>query len=158
MLALYGRPHSWNWLLMFHVISAFTLLAAALVVTCASVAARRSAARPEATLLLRQIALRANLFLAVPAFLGLHIFGMVLADKEYPKGTKTPGWLDAGFGLTDLFGIVGIVILSLLQWWALRRTRAGKPGWQGTVSGWLAPASFALLLVVLFLMAGKPGQ
>jgi hypothetical protein len=64
MLALYGRPHSWNWLLMFHVISAFTLLAAALVVTCASVAALRCAARPEATLRRRQIARRADRFRA----------------------------------------------------------------------------------------------
>jgi hypothetical protein len=156
MLAIYGRPTDWNWLLMFHIMSAFALIGAALVVTSASVYALRSS--PEASLMLRRLALRANLFFVLPAFIAVHLFGQILADREFPSGVKSPGWLDAGFGLTDAFGIFGIIVLSLIQWWALRKARTGPVGWQGAVATWLAPATFALLLVVLFVMAGKPGS
>jgi hypothetical protein len=157
MLAIYGRPTDWNWLLMFHVMSAFALIGAALVVTSASVYALRRGS-PEASLMLRRLALRVNLFFALPAFIAVHLFGQILADREFPSGVKSPGWLDAGFGLTDAFGIFGIIVLSLIQWWALRKARKGPAGWQGTVASGLAPASFALLLVVLFVMSGKPGS
>ena len=159
MLAIYGRPADWNWLLMFHVISALLLVSAALVVTTASLYALRRTTTPEATLLLRRLALRTNLFFAIPAFLAVHIFGQVLADREFPKGTESPGWLDTGFLLTDVFGVVAIIILSLLQWWVLRRARSGSlKGWQARIATWLSPVVFTLLLVVLFLMAGKPGS
>lgn len=159
MLAIYGRPADWNWLLMFHVISALLLVSAALVVTTASLYALRRTTATEATLLLRRLALRTNLFLAIPAFLAVHIFGQVLADREFPKGTESPGWLDTGFLLTDVFGVVAIIILSLLQWWVLRRARSGAvAGWQAQAASWLAPAGLGMLLVVLFVMAGKPGQ
>ncbi len=156
-LAAFGRPSSWNWLLMFHLFSAFVLVAGFLVVATASVLALRS--RGDASLLLRRIALRTNLMVVIPGFVGTHIFGMILGDREYPKGAKTPGWLDAAFGLTDLFGIVWIILLSLLQWWVLRRARKDKAGgWQAQVASWVPPLGLALLGAIVFVMAGKPGS
>jgi hypothetical protein len=158
MIGAYGRPHTWSWLLTFHVISAVVLVGAAITVAILSVAAIRQTDAARVTLL-RRLALRTTLLLGIPAFLGAHIFGMILADKEYPSGTKSPGWLDAGFGITDAFGVFGIIVLGLLQWWVLRRSRSGKThGWQAQLATWLSPATMAVLFVVLFVMAGKPGQ
>jgi hypothetical protein len=158
VIAAFARPHSWLWLLTFHIAFALLLVGAALTVAVVSVAALRQADAPL-VVDLRRIALRTNLFLTLPAFVGVHIFGMILADREYPSGTKSPGWLDAGFSITDAFGVFGIIVLSLLQWWVLRRARAGQlRGWQAQLTSWLSPATILLLLVVLFVMAGKPGQ
>src|SRR5204863_3756777 len=145
-------------LLTFHLIGAFVLVGGVLTVAILSVAALRQAA-PERVALLRSLALRTNLLLVLPAFVAVHIFGMVLADREFPSGTKSPGWLDAGFGITDGAGVIGIVLLSLLQWWVLRRARAGAlRGWPAQTASYLSPAVLAAFLVVLFLMAGKPGS
>ncbi len=148
---------SWNWLLMFHLFSAFILVAGFLVVTAASVLALRAPGKPG--ILLRRVALRTNLMVVIPGFVGAHIFGMILGDREFPKGEKSPGWLDAAFGLTDLFGIVWIILLSLLQWWVLRRARGGAAGgWQAQVASWIPPLGLALLGAIVFVMAGKPGS
>jgi hypothetical protein len=56
----------------------------------------------------------------------VHVFGDLLANREYAHGQ--PDWLDIGFAITDIDVIVGGVILTLLQFWVLRRTRAGGPG------------------------------
>lgn len=160
MLAVYGygRPDTWNWLLMFHVLSALVLVAGAFLVTTASLYALR-AGTPERVLLLRRLALRTNLFLAIPAFVGAYVLGIALADKEFPDDAEEPDWLGIGFGLTDLYGIVGIILLSLLQWWVVRRARRGDlRGWQAQLASWLAPVGLALLLVVLFAMSAKPGS
>jgi NADH:ubiquinone oxidoreductase subunit 6 (subunit J) len=156
MLALYGRPHTWLWLLTFHVISAFILVGAAITVAIFSIAALRQTDTGRVTEL-RRLALRTTLIVAIPAFIGAHLFGQILAGKEFPKGTKTPGWLDTGFVVTDAFGVFGIVVLGLLQWWVLRRAKAGTiGGWQAKVATWLSPITMAALFVVLFVMAGKP--
>jgi hypothetical protein len=157
MLAIYGRPDTWNWLLLFHILSAVLVFAGAIVVTAASLAALRTAA-PERALLLRRVALITGL-LTIPPYIGIHIFGGLLADREFPKGVDDPGWLGAGFGLTDLYGLISIILLSLLQWWVVRRARRGDTlGWQPKLASWLSPIGPALLLVVLFLMSAKPGQ
>jgi hypothetical protein len=157
MLAIYGRPDTWNWLLLFHILSAVLVFAGAIVVMAASLAALRTAA-PDRTLLLRRVALITGLATILP-YVGIHIFGGLLSDREFPKGVDEPGWLGAAWGLTALYGIISIILLSLLQWWVVRRTRSGGAlGWQEKLASWLAPVGPALLLVVLFLMSGKPGQ
>ena len=157
MLAIYGRPDTWNWLLLFHILSAVLVFAGAIVIMAASLAALRTAA-PDRVLLLRRVALITSL-LTIPPFIGIHIFGGLLADREFPKGVDEPNWLGAGFGLTDLYGLISIILLSLLQWWTVRRARAGKMlGWQAKLATWLSPIGPALLLIVLFLMSAKPGQ
>lgn len=159
MVGAYGRPDTWNWLLTGHLIGAVALVGAAITVSIFSVAANRSADGARVTDL-RRLALRTNLMLALPAFVAVYVFGVALADKEYPgKGVDEPSWLGWAFGFTDLVGVFGIIVLSLLQWWVLRRARSGAlAGWQAQVATWLSPAVLALLLVILFLMAGKPGK
>lgn len=156
MLAVYGRPDTWNWLLLFHILSAVLVFAGAIVIMAASLAALRAVS--ERALLLRRVALRTSLLTILP-YIGIHIFGGLLADREFPKGVDEPGWLGAGFGLTDLYGLISIILLSLLQWWTVRRARAGDMlGWQAKLATWLSPIGPALLLIVLFLMSAKPGQ
>jgi hypothetical protein len=157
MLAVYGRPDTWNWLLLFHIVSAMLVFVGAIVVASASLYALRIAA-PERALLLRRVALITSL-LTIPPYVGIHIFGGMLSDREFPKGVDEPDWLGISWGLMSLYGIISIILLSLLQWWVVRRTRAGDvSGWQAKLASWLSPVGPALLLVVLFLMSGKPGQ
>ena len=79
--------------------------------------------------LLRAIAFRTNLVLVIPAFILVHVFGAMLADREYP-GDAAPGWLDSAFAITTIATIAALVLLAL-QFWVLRRVRAGHlGGWQ----------------------------
>jgi hypothetical protein len=79
MLAIFGRPETWNWLLMFHVLTAFVLVGASLVVTSASLMAARSADQNLVTML-RGVAFRTNLVLV--------LLGGSLAEKEYPDESR----------------------------------------------------------------------
>lgn len=159
MLAVYGfsRPDTWNWLLLFHIVSAVLVFAGAAVVASASLYALRTAV-PERALLLRRVALITSL-LTIPPYIGIHVFGELLVNREYPNNESEPTWLGLAYGLTSLYAIISIILLALLQWWVVRRTRAGDvSGWQAKLASWLSPVGPALLLVVLFLMSGKPGQ
>jgi hypothetical protein len=65
--------------------------------------------------------------------------------------------LFVGFAITDIDLIVGGVILTLVKFWVLRRTRAGKPGgWQASLATALPWLVLAALVAAIVLMAGKP--
>ena len=148
------RPTEWNWLLLFHLLFAFALVGGSITVVLASFAVGRKA-WPEQVPLLRAIAFRTNLLIVLPAFVGAHVLGGLLADREYKH--NEPNWLSAGFAITDISLIVGGVLLTLLQFWVLRRTRAGNPGgWPAAVATYLPPVVLAALVSVIVLMAGKP--
>jgi hypothetical protein len=148
------RPTDWNWLL-FHLLAAFALVAGVLVVTLTSAAAGRPG-RPEQAPLLRAIGFRTNLVLVIPAFVAIHILGGLLADREFPDGTKEPGWLDASFSITTVATVVAAV-LAFVQYWVLRRARTGSTaGWQALTATSVPPVVLAALVVVIVLMAGKP--
>ena len=148
------RPDSWNWLLLFHLLAAFALVGGVLTVVFVSFAAGRKA-WPAQVPLLRAIAFRTNLVVVLPAFIAVHVFGDLLANREYKHGD--PDWLSAGFAITDIALIVGGVLLTLLQFWVLRRTRAGEAGgWQAGLASYLPAVILAALVSVIVLMAGKP--
>jgi hypothetical protein len=148
------RPDSWNWLLLVHLLAAFALVGGVLTVVLVSLATARKA-WPEQVPLLRAIAFRTNLVVVLPAFIAVHVFGDLLANREYKHGD--PDWLSAGFAITDIALIVGGVLLTLLQFWVLRRTRAGQAGgWQAGVASYLPAVIVAALVSVIVLMAGKP--
>jgi hypothetical protein len=150
------RPDSWNWLLFFHLLFAFVLIGGAITVVVTSFAAGRRA-WPTQTPLLRAIAFRTNLVVVLPALIGVRVFGELLSNREYDE--NEPGWLEASFGLTDLVLVVGGVLLTLLQFWVLRRVRAGKAGgWPAQLATFLPPAVLAVLVAVIVMMAGKPGS
>jgi hypothetical protein len=148
------RPTGWNWLLLFHLLAAFALVGGVVTVVFVSLAAARKA-WPEQVPLLRAIAFRTNLVVVLPAFIAVHVFGDLLANREYKHGD--PDWLTAGFAITDIALIVGGVLLTLLQFWVLRRTRAGhQGGWPAALATYLPAIVLATLVSVIVLMAGKP--
>jgi len=105
--------------------------------------------------ILRVLAFRTNLIVVLPGFVAVHVFGDLLANREF-KGDQ-PRWLDLGFAITDIDLIVGGVILTLLQFWVLRRTRAGQPGgWPASLATALPWLVLAGLVAAIVLMAGKP--
>jgi hypothetical protein len=148
------RPESWNWLLFFHLLFAFVLIGGLLTVVFTSFAAARHARVAQAPLL-RGIAFGTNLAVVLPSFIGLRVFGEILADREY--GDAEPDWLEASFALTDLSIAVGGIVLTLIQYWVLRRARSGNPGgWPAQLATFLPPAVLVVLVAVIVMMAGKP--
>jgi hypothetical protein len=143
-----------DWLLFAHVLSAMALFGGVLAVATVSLAAQRWA-WPDQVPLLRAIAFRTNLLVVLPGFIAVHVFGDLLANREFKHGQ--PDWLDIGFALTDGGLIVGGVVLTLLQFWVLRRTRAGQPGgWPAALATALPALVLAVLVTAIVLMAGKP--
>ncbi len=148
------RPDSWNWLLLFHLLAASALVGGVLTVVLVSLAAARKA-WPEQVPLLRAIAFRTNLVVVLPAFIAVQVGGDLLANREYKHGD--PDWLSAGFAITDISLILGGVLLTLLQFWVLRRTRAGQTGgWPAALASYLPVVILAALVTVIVLMAAKP--
>jgi hypothetical protein len=148
------RPTDWNWLLFAHLSFAFALVGGVLTVVLVSLAAGRSG-RPDQVPLLRAIAFRTNLVVVLPGFIGTHVFGALLSDREYDG--HEPDWLSIAFGLTDVALIVGGVLLTLLQFWVLRRVRAGQlGGWPAQIATYLPALVLSALVAVVVLMAGKP--
>jgi hypothetical protein len=147
------RPDDWNWLLLFHLLFAFALVGGVTVVVLVSLAAERKA-WPEQVPLLRAIAFRTNLVVVIPAFIAIHVFGGLLSDREY--NGHEPDWLSISFTVTSAATIVAVV-LTFLQFWVLRRVRAGQlGGWQTALVAYLPVVILAALLSVIVLMAGKP--
>lgn len=144
-----------DWLLFAHLLSAMLLFGGVLAVATVSLAAQRWA-WPDQVPILRALAFRTNLLVVLPGFIAVHVFGDLLANKEFKHGN--PDWLDTGFALTDADLIVGGVLLTLLQFWVVRRTRAGEPGgWQATAVTVLPVVVLGALVAAIVLMAGKPG-
>jgi uncharacterized sodium:solute symporter family permease YidK len=115
----------------------------------------KSRAWPAQIPLLRALAFRTNLIVVLPGFVAVHVFGDLLANREFKHGQ--PGWLDIGFAITDIDLIVGGVLLTLLQFWVLRRTRAGTPGgWPAELATVLPWIVLGGLVAAIVLMAGKP--
>jgi len=143
-----------DWLLFAHVLSAMALFGGVLAVALVSLAAQRWA-WPDQVPLLRAVAFRTNLLVVLPGFVAVHVFGDLLANREFEH--DSPTWLDVGFALTDAGLIVGGVVLTLLQFWVLRRTRSGRAGgWQAALATFLPALVLASLVTAIVLMAGKP--
>ena len=146
------RPTDWNWILLFHLLTAFLLVGGTIIVFLASLATRR--ARAEQLPLLRTIAFRTTLILVIPMYVLIHVFGPMLSDREY-SGDE-PGWLGTSFVLADL-GLLVSVVMAGLQYWVIRRLRASKPsGWPEGIVDWLPALLLLILTVTIVLMAGKP--
>jgi hypothetical protein len=141
-------------LLFAHILSAMILVGGVLTVVTVSAAAQQRA-WPDQIPLLRALAFRTNLLIVLPGFIAVHVFGDLLANREYEH--YQPDWLDIGFAITDIDLIVGGVVLTLLQFWVLRRTRAGEPGgWPASLATILPWIVLAGLVAAIVLMAGKP--
>lgn len=146
------RPTDWNWILFFHLVTAFLLVGGLIVVLMSSLAVGRT--RPELVPLLRLVAFRTTLILVIPMYVLIHVFGPMLADREYPH--DEPGWLGTSFALATLGSVVALILVAL-QFWSLRRVRARRaPGWPEWLATWLPALLLASLAATIVLMAGKP--
>ena len=142
-------------LLFLHVFAAMLLLGAAAMVTILLVAtARRPGEVPRSELLLR-LAFRLNLLVTIPSTVASIGFGEGLKAKENAAGD----WLAVGTGLTYVVVLVGALVLHGFMRRGLAATAVGKPPSASTLRGAasIAPAMVAAVLVIAFLMAGKPG-
>ena len=97
-------------LLFAHILSAMILVGGVLTVVVVSQAAQHRA-WPAQVPILRALAFRTNLIVVLPGFVAVHVFGDLLANREFKGGQ--PDWLDIGFAITDIDLIVGGVILTL---------------------------------------------
>jgi hypothetical protein len=146
------RPTDWNWILLFHLLTAFLLVGGMILVTLTSLGTGR--ARADQVPMLRTIAFRTTLILVIPMYVLIHVFGPWLADKEYPD--DEPDWLSTSFGLATL-GIVFAVVLAALQYWGIRRLRAGKAAsWPEWIVNWLPVVLLLSLVATVWLMSAKP--
>lgn len=142
-------------LLFFHVFAATVLLGAAATVTILLVAtARRPGEVPRSELLLR-LAFRLNLFVTIPSTVASIAFGEGLKAREDAAGN----WLAVGTGLTYVVVFVGALVLHGFVRRGLAATALGTPPSASTLRGAasIAPAMVAAVLVIAFLMSGKPG-
>src|SRR5205085_12598422 len=79
-----------DWLLFAHILSAMLLFGGVLAVATVSLAAERWA-WPDQVPILRALAFRTHLFVVLPGFVAVHVFGDLLANKALKHGN--PAWL-----------------------------------------------------------------
>lgn len=144
------RPEAWNLPLFLHVLGATITFGATATVAVVGFAGRGSDARAQ---WLRQLAFRIGLFALVPAFILMRAAAQWIADKEYPDGAKSPGWMDVGFVVTEP-GAVLVIALLILAWLSARRAASRV----AAVFPWLAAAYLVALGIAWFAMSAKPGS
>jgi hypothetical protein len=144
------RPHSWDFPLFLHVLGAMILVGGLL-----AGAACLGLARGNARFL--RLGYRSLLAVALPGWLLMRVGAEWISSKEgwNDKGVPTPKWLDIGFFLADVGGLI-LLISLVVGGIGVRRLRAG----QGTT---LLRTTLALSVVLLgayvvavWAMAGKP--
>jgi hypothetical protein len=145
------RPDSFNLPLFLHVLGATLTFGTTATVAILGFAGTR--ADPERSLWLRGLAFKIAFFVLVPAFIVMRGAAQWIVGKEYPGSTKTPGWVDVGFIVTEP-GALLIIVLLVLAFLASRR-----PAFRAAVAvPWLATIYLVALGVAWFAMTGKPGS
>jgi hypothetical protein len=144
MVALIGRPSSWNFPLFLHVLGAAVLVGAVAATLALALSSQRWP-------WLRSLTLRTMLAVVIPAWLLMRIAGQ-WEDSKSSIGDGE-GWLDAGFFIADA-GVLFLIVTSVIAWIGAR-----KPDrrWPGTTVAVLAGIYLAALLVAMFAMSAKPG-
>ena len=144
------RPDSWNLPLFLHVLGAVLTFGATAAVAIVGYAGTRETERAQ---WLRRLALRIGLFVLVPSFLLMRLAAQWIADKEFPDDSKTPGWMDVGFIVTEP-GAVLVLVLLILAWLGTRKpqSRLAAP------VPWLAALYLIALGIAWFAMSAKPGS
>lgn len=141
-------------LLFLHVLTAMLLLGAATTVSILVFAAARRAGDVDRCELLLRLAYRLNMFATIPAAIASIGLGEGLKATEDGNGS----WLDVGSGLTYVVVLVGALVLHGFVRRGLAATAVGVQPSASTLrsAGSLAPAIVTAILVIAFLMSGKP--
>jgi hypothetical protein len=135
------RPDAWNFPLLLHVLGAMVMVGALVVAASVLVLAWR-----DGSAALVRAGFRTLLLGALPAFVVMRASAEWILSKEGLTDSNV-AWIGIGFSTSD-FGLLIILVSTLLAWLAVRRTRRGE------ASGALArvPAALVSLLLVVYLV------
>ena len=144
------RPHAWDFPLFLHVFGAMILVGGLL-----TAAACLGLARGDARFL--RLGYRSLVAVALPGWLLMRIAAEWIASKEgwTHKGVPTPKWLDIGFILADLGGLILLVSL-IVGGIGVRRLRDGRGSGLLRTTLALSVVLLGIYVVAVWAMAGKP--
>lgn len=141
------RPDSWNVPLLLHVLGAMVLVGAAGLGATASLLSARS---PEDALL-RRLALRSFLLVALPAYLVMRVGAEWIYSKELGDGVDDPTWIGIGYITAD-GGALLLLATLILSGLAARRGSIRL----AQVAGVLSAIAVVAWLVAVWAMSAKP--
>jgi hypothetical protein len=144
------RPDSWNFPLFLHVLGAM-ILVGGLLTGASSLAFARGDVR------FLRLGYWSLLAVSLPGWVLMRAGGEWIASREgwTKKGVPSPTWLDIGFLLADLGGL--ILLVSLVTGGiGVYRLRAGKGSGLLKATLVLSVVLLAAYLVAVWAMAGKP--
>jgi hypothetical protein len=145
IVALLGRPSSWNLPLFLHVLGAILLVGAVAATLALALSSQRWS-------WLRSIMLRTTLLVVIPAWLLMRIPGQ-WEDSKSSIGDGQ-GWLDVGYMVGDA-GVLFLILTSIVAWIGARKP---ERRWPGPTVAVLAGIYLAALFVAMFAMSAKPGS
>ena len=145
IVALLGRPSSWNLPLFLHVLGAIILVGAVAATLALALSSQRWS-------WLRSITLRTMLLVVIPAWLLMRIPGQ-WEDSKSSIGDGQ-GWLDVGYIVGDA-GVLFLILTSIVAWIGARKP---ERRWPGPTVAVLAGIYLAALFVAMFAMSAKPGS
>ena len=144
------RPDSWNFPLFLHVLGAMILVGGLL-----TGASTLGFARGDVRFL--RLGYWSLLAVSLPGWILMRAGGEWIASKEgwTKSGVKSPTWLDIGFLLADLGGLI-LLISLIVGGVGVYRLRKGKGS--GLLKGTLVLSIILLAayVVAVWAMAGKP--
>lgn len=141
------RPESWNFPLLLHVLGATVLVGT----VAAGALAHLTANRFEEAAYVRTIASRTLLLGAFPAFIVMRVGGEWLKSKEFGSAPDQPTWLELGYWIGDIGGLV-LLLALILSGLATRRSNPRL----STAAGILAAITLVAWLVAIWAMGAKP--
>ena len=144
------RPDSWNFPLFLHVLGAMILIGGLL-----TGASSLGFARGDVRFL--RLGYWSLLAVSLPGWILMRAGGEWIASREgwNKSGVPSPTWLDIGFLLADIGGLILLVSL-VAGGFGVYRLRAGKGSGLLKVTLWLSLLLLAAYVVAVWAMAGKP--
>jgi len=144
------RPDSWNFPLFLHVLGAMILVGGLLTGVSAL-----AFARGDARFL--RLGYWSLLAVSLPGWILMRAGGEWIASREgwTKKGVPSPTWLDIGFLLADLGGLILLVSL-IVGGVGVYRLRQGKGAGLLKATLALSLILLAAYVVAVWAMAGKP--
>ena len=147
------RPDSWNVALLVHVLGA-TVLVGGLVASASLVGFARRDVR------LLRFGYWSLLAVSLPGWILMRVGAEWIASKEgwndLPSGVNTPTWLDIGYIIADISGLILLISLIL---GGIGTRRLSRGGGEGLLRATLVLSTILLAayVVAVWAMAGKPG-
>ena len=142
------RPDDWDLALFVHVAGAMVLVAGLM-----TGAAALALARGEVRLL--RLGYFSLLAIALPGWIVMRAGAEWIYDKEGFTGDGDPAWLDIGFALSDLGGIL-LVVALVAGGIGVRRLRRGGGAGLLTATTVIALVILGAYLVAVWAMGAKP--